>query len=77
MGDTMIHNETVTPAKSVAEQVVKMCLISAMAIGALIVILRLIRGENFFHAVSVIFPAISVLALFYWMILSQRRQSKR
>jgi len=73
---TMIPNETIEPAKSVAELVVKICLIIATAGGALVIILRLIRGDDFFHAVSAIVPA-SILALFYWMILSQRHSTKK
>jgi membrane-associated PAP2 superfamily phosphatase len=69
----MIPNETKAPAKSVAEQVVKICLIIAIAMGTLSLVLRLIRGENFFHAILAIAPAISILVVFYWMILWQRR----
>ncbi|HEY0005898.1 MAG TPA: hypothetical protein VGB17_14040 [Pyrinomonadaceae bacterium] len=73
----MIHNQTIVPAKFVAEQVVKICLITATALGALSIILRLIRGENFFYAVAAVAPVISILAVFYWMILSQRRASEK
>lgn len=72
----MTPNETVESAKSVAELVVKFCLIIATALGTVVIILRLIRGDDLFQAVSAIVPA-SIIAVFYWMILSQRRLDQK
>jgi multisubunit Na+/H+ antiporter MnhF subunit len=68
----MTTNETAAPANPAAEKVLKICLIISTIIGVTITILRLIRGENFFHAVLAVLPAISILAVFYLIILSRR-----
>jgi uncharacterized membrane protein (GlpM family) len=73
----MISSETVTPAKPVAVQVVKICLIISTVIGTLVIILRLISGETIFHAVSAVVPAVSILAVLYLMILSQSRTTAK
>jgi membrane-associated PAP2 superfamily phosphatase len=68
----MTTKETVVPANPAAEKVLKICLIISAVLGVIITVLRLIRGENFFHAVLAVLPAISILAVFYLIILSRR-----
>jgi L-asparagine transporter-like permease len=78
IGDiAMTHSETDRPTKSAAERVVKICLIISTVIGLLVVILKLIRGDGFFHAASSVLPALSVIAVFYWLITAQRRSADR
>jgi len=68
----MNTKETVAPANPVAEKILKIFLIITAVIGITITVLRLIRGENFFHAVLPLLPAISILAVFYLIILSRQ-----
>ena len=53
----MTHNQTGEPAKPIAERVLKVCLIICTAVGLLVIILKVIRGDNFFDAASTIVPA--------------------
>ena len=73
----MTTQETVDSANPVAEKVLKTCLIITGVIGVIITVLRLIRGETFFHSVSALLPAISVLAAFFLISLSRRRTTTK
>ncbi len=73
----MIASESAKTTKSAAELVVKTCLIICTVLGVIMIILRLIRGDSFFRAVSFSVPPILIMAVFYGMILSQRTSAKK
>jgi membrane-associated PAP2 superfamily phosphatase len=73
----MTTKESVDPANPVAEKVLKICLIISTALGVIITVLRLISGENLIHAVSNVFPLISILAVFYVIVISRRRAGEK
>lgn len=72
----MTSNDTQIPAKSAAVSVLKVCLIVALAVGALRIILGLIGGESFFHATLSIVPPVSIVAVFYFLVVSRRHSAQ-